>query len=86
MPDEESAEEFKGIVDSDGTGNIDNLLQAGDRFADGPTELEPDAYASDIDGTDLTIVEAGWLDPANAGDLQDLRQLAIEALALEPAA
>ena len=86
MPDEESAGEFKGIVDSDGTGNIDNLLQAGDRFADGPTELEPDAYASDIDGTDLTIVEAGWLDPANAGDLQDLRQLAIEALALEPAA
>jgi len=86
MPDEASAEEFKAIVDSDGTGNVDDLLEAGEVIPDGPSELVPAAYASDRDGTALTITVAGWLDPAVTGDEQALEQLATEALALEPAA
>jgi len=85
MPDQAIAEEFKGVVDSDGTGNVDDLLEAGERIENGPTELVPAAYSSDLDGTVLTIVVAGWLDPTVTGDEQALEQLVTEALGLEPA-
>ncbi|MBA3367773.1 MAG: hypothetical protein H0T99_03725, partial [Geodermatophilaceae bacterium] len=77
---------FKGIVDSEGTGNVNDLLAAGQTFPNGPTELVPDAYASKMQGAELTIIEAGWQDPANPGSLEALRELAREALALEPTA
>lgn len=86
MPDRASAEELKSIADTNGTGNVDDLLRAGERIPDGPTELEAAAYASDLDGDVLTIVVAGWLDPGAPGDEQALDQLAVEALSLEPPA
>jgi len=86
MPDEESAAEFKDLVDSDGTGNLDDLFEAGERLPNGPTELEPIAFDSDLAGDVITIVVAGWLDPAARGDTDDLEQLATQALALQPPA
>lgn len=86
MPDEASAEEFKSLVDSDGTGNVNDLLEAGDRIEGGPAELIPVSYASDLEGADLTIVVAGWFDPAVTGDEEALGQLTTEALALTPLA
>ncbi|MGI8652616.1 MAG: hypothetical protein ACR2I7_07455, partial [Geodermatophilaceae bacterium] len=83
MPDEATAADFKGIVDSEGTGNVNDLLAAGQTFPNGPTELVPDAYASKMQGAELTIIEAGWQDPANPGSLEALRELAREALALQ---
>lgn len=86
MPDEASAAEFKTIVDSDGTGNVDDLFEAGETLPNGPTELAPETYASNLDGTQLTIVVAGWADPAAPGDAQALEQVATEALGLQPPA
>lgn len=86
MPDEESAAEFKDLVDADGTGNLDDLFESGERMPNGPTELEPIAFDSDLAGDVITIVVAGWLDPATRGDTDDLEELATEALALQPPA
>jgi len=86
MPAEAAAEEFKVIVDSDGTGNVDDLLEAGERIDNGPTELIPEAYHSGLDGAVVTIIVAGWLDPAVTGDEAALDQLATEALGLDPPA
>lgn len=86
MPDEESAAEFQDLVDSDGTGNVDDLFEAGERLPNGPTELEPIAFDSDLAGDVIVIVVAGWLDPASPGDTDDLERLATEALVLQPPA
>lgn len=85
MPDEQSAAAFKEIVDSDGTGNIDDLFEAGETMPGGPTELVPGPYASRQDGDQLTIVVVGWLDPAAPGDTTKLEELANQALDLQPA-
>ncbi|MDQ4038836.1 MAG: hypothetical protein M3313_10935 [Actinomycetota bacterium] len=85
MPDEESAAEFKDLVDADGTGNLDDLLEAGEQMPNGTTELEPIAFDSDLANDVITIVVAGWLDPAAPGDTDDLEDIASEALALQPA-
>ena len=86
MPDEETAAEFKDLVDSDGTGNLDDLFEAGERIPNGPTELEPVAFDSELAGDVITVVVAGWLDPAARGDTDDLEQLTTQALALQPPA
>lgn len=86
MPDAASAEDFKAIVDSDGTGNIDDLFEAGETMPDGPTELVPGAYDSHLDGDQITVVVLGWLDPAAPGDIAALEDLAHQALELQPAA
>ncbi|MBA3338395.1 MAG: hypothetical protein H0T54_01355 [Geodermatophilaceae bacterium] len=86
MPDAASAEDFKAIVDSDGTGNIDDLFEAGETLPDGPTELVPGAYSSKLDGDQITVVVVGWLDPAAPGDTRALEDLASQALDLQPAA
>lgn len=83
MPDEQSAAEFKDLVDSDGTGNVDDLLESGERLPEGPTELEPLAFDSELADDVITIVVAGWLDPAAPGEIADLEELATQALALQ---
>lgn len=86
MPDAASAADFKAIVDSDGTGNIDDLFEAGETMPDGPTELIPGAFDSSLDGDQITVVVLGWLDPAAPGDTAALEDLAAQALELQPAA
>lgn len=86
MPDEASAGELKTLADSDGTGNVSDLLRSGQRIPNGPEELVADAYASELEGAVLIIVEVAWLDPSATGDAQAIEQIASEAITLEPAA
>ncbi len=86
MPDEATASEFKSLVDSDGTGNVDDLFESGEIMPNGPSELVPEAYDSDLNGVVVTIVVTGWLDPAAPGEVADLDDVATEALDLQPPA
>ncbi|MEO7118969.1 MAG: hypothetical protein ABIZ34_08370 [Candidatus Limnocylindrales bacterium] len=87
MPDAATAADFKALVDSDGTGNVDDLFESGESLPEGgPTELVPAAYASDLNGQVVIIVVTGWADPAASGAVADLEDLASEALGLQPPA
>ncbi|CAN5276394.1 hypothetical protein BH20ACT5_BH20ACT5_19080 [soil metagenome] len=82
MPDHASAEEFQGLVDAPGTGNVSDLLRAGVRIDGGPAELAGPAFASAVSDQSVWIAEVGWFDPAADGAEPELDMAAIRALRL----
>lgn len=81
MPTPAAAAAFKALVDSSGTGNVNDLLREGARYTGGPTSLPSDtAYASAVDGARVRVVEAAPTDGTPVGDVAAV-QRATDALA-----
>jgi len=80
MPDAGSAQALLALADTDGSGNVNDLLREGVRYEGGPTKLSSAQYDSAVEGTTVTIVETSWV--ATAGATSALDALAAEALSL----
>jgi hypothetical protein len=78
MASEQNAVDLQKLTDTNGTGNISDLLREGVRVEGGPARLRDAGYASQRRGTVLVIVEAD----AGSGTSQSLRPLAEAALVL----
>jgi hypothetical protein len=81
MPDAGSAEALRALADTDGSGNVSDLLREGARYAGGPTKLTHAEYASaPPQDTTVTIVETSWTGDGGASSALDA--LASSALSL----
>lgn len=83
MPDEATAGEFRTLVDSSGTGNVSDLLRSGVPLEGGPSELVAGAYASELTGAVVRIVEVAWVDAEGVGSDATLDAAAAAALTLQ---
>lgn len=64
MPTEQAAADLKKLADSNGTGNINDLLRAGVRVSSGPDSLTDAGFASTRDGATVAIAESDFADRA----------------------
>jgi len=80
MPDDAGAQALLSLADTDGSGNVSDLLREGIRYAGGPTRLSSAQYASAQEGATVTIVETSWA--GAAGSTSALDTLASTALSL----
>ena len=80
MPDEQKAEALKKLADTNGTGNVNDLLRAGVRVPSVPGSLSDAAYASDHSDDIVVIVESDYTDPAVGSDdaLERISEAAIQ--------
>lgn len=83
MPDAANAQALRSLADTDGSGNVSDLLREGARYDGGPTKLSNAQYASAQQGTTVTIVETSWT--GTAGTASALDALASAALSLDEA-
>ena len=83
MPDEPSAEELQRLVDTSGTGNVDDLLRAGVRVPGGPDSLTDAGYASTRDASTVVIAESDFAEQAVHDDGL-LNRISAAALQLRP--
>ena len=81
MIDEQGADALRALADTDGSGNVNDLLREGVRYPGGPVGLSGAEYASAVEGSVVTIVETAWV--GEAGDDSDLDLVAGTALALD---
>lgn len=86
MPDAAGARALQGLADTDGSGNVSDLLREGVRVDGAPAQLSGAQYASTVDGATVTIVETDWVDEAVRGGSTTLDTLAEAALELPAAA
>jgi hypothetical protein len=80
MADVANAQALRSLADTDGSGNVNDLLREGVRYDGGPTKLAAAEYASAQQGTTVTIVESSWTGTAGASSALDA--LASSALSL----
>jgi len=85
MADTATARSLQALADRNGSGNVSDLLREGVTYPGAPDRLSDAEYASAVSGSSVTIVEAAWSDPANAGDAADVDLVAGAALVLEVA-
>jgi hypothetical protein len=80
MADEQAATALKKLADTDGTGNVADLLRAGVRVPGVPDALSDASYASTRDGSMVVIVESDYADPAQRADagLERLSDAAVQ--------
>jgi hypothetical protein len=83
MADVGGAQALRSLADTDGSGNVSDLLREGIRFPGGPAKLSGAQYASAQQDTTVTIVETSWT--ATAGASSALDALASSALSLPDA-
>lgn len=81
MADEQAATALKKLADTNGTGNVADLLRAGVRVQAVPEGLTDAAYASTRGGSTVVIVETDYTDPAQRADDQ-LERISDAALQL----
>jgi hypothetical protein len=75
------AKRYLALVNSDGTGNISDLLREGVTYAGGPAKLPAAAFASRLDGGRVWVAEAGYATgTSNPADAK-LKALAAEGIA-----
>jgi hypothetical protein len=86
MPDEASARALQELADTDGSGNVNDLLREGVRVDGAPARLSGAQYDSGVDGVTVTIVETAWADQAAQGNAAVLDGLAATALELPSSA
>nr|WP_208383994.1 hypothetical protein [Modestobacter marinus] len=60
MPDPASAQALRSLADTDGSGNVSDLLREGARYDGAPERLSGAQYASSQQGATVTIVETSW--------------------------
>jgi hypothetical protein len=80
MPDEQGAAALRRLADTNGTGNVTDLLRAGVRVSSLPEGLSDPSYASDQTGGAVVIVESDYTEPARQADdaLKRIGEAAIE--------
>jgi hypothetical protein len=80
MPTEQAATDLKKLADTDGTGNVSDLLRAGARVPGGPDALTDAGYASGREGATVMIAEADFADRAvrDEGLLDRVSQAALQ--------
>jgi len=80
MPDDAKAAALKKLADTNGTGNVADLLRAGVRVPSVPANLSDASYASSHGGNVVVIVEADYTDPGQRADdaLERITQAAVE--------
>lgn len=71
------AKSYLALVDSDGTGNISDLLREGVTYAGGPAKLPTSAFASRLAGGRVWVAEAGYV--SGASDPSDAKLKALAA-------
>jgi hypothetical protein len=64
MPTEQAATDLRKLADTNGTGNVSDLLRVGVRVPGGPDSLTDAGYASARNGTTVVIAEADFADRA----------------------
>ena len=72
MSDAATAQGLKQLADSNGTGNVSDLLREGVRYPGGPTALHASEYSSAQHGAEVTIVETSWVFAASPGSSAQL--------------
>ena len=80
MPDVANAQALRALADTDGSGNVSDLLREGVRYDGGPKKQSKAEYASAQEGPTVTIVESSWT--RGAGTSSALDALASSALSL----
>jgi hypothetical protein len=83
MPDAAGAGALRSLADTDGSGNVNDLLREGVSWDGGPDRLRGAEYASSQQGSTVTIVETSWI--GEAGATSALDALASAALSLPSA-
>jgi hypothetical protein len=80
MPDERSATALKRLADTNGTGNVTDLLRAGVRIPSLPETFSNPSYASSQTGGTVVIVESDYTEPAQSSDdaLKRIGEVAIQ--------
>lgn len=83
MPAAEEAEEFLSIAQLGGTGNVSDLVRDSSVEVPGAVTVSGEQYASQRDGSDVTIVEASFV-PGEGADSQfaSIDEAAEEAMRL----
>jgi hypothetical protein len=79
MSDDRAAAALRSLADSNGTGNVNDLLREGTKVPGGPDQLSNAGYASHQDGRVVTIVQTDFADRARSDDAL-LTKLAADAL------
>lgn len=75
------AGQYRQLVTSDGTGNVNDLLREGSRYPGSPSKLPPAAFASRQDGARVLVAEAAYATgPSDSSDatLQAAAQHAVD--------
>ncbi|OLT38484.1 hypothetical protein BJF85_09075 [Saccharomonospora sp. CUA-673] len=85
MPEQRGAQELKVTTDTNGTGNVNDLVRDGTAGIEGAPNVAQGQYASRVVGAQLTIVEVAYY--ADAGGPADrLGDIAHDALRLSATA
>jgi hypothetical protein len=79
--DPAAARSLRTLADTDGSGNVSDLLREGVDYPGSPAELSGAEYASAVAGSVVTIVETAWSD-GRGGDAADLDVVAGTGLTL----
>jgi hypothetical protein len=74
------AEQYLGVVNTDGTGNIADLLRDGVSYPGAPEQLPDAAYASRLDGNRVLVAEAGYVGGTSSASDPTLREIAQEGV------
>jgi len=78
MSSSDDAARIKAVLDGDGTGNVNDLLREGKRFAGGPRRMPPSGYASVQADEIVGVAEAGYLDGSSSDSDPALRDAAAQ--------
>ncbi|MCZ2809955.1 hypothetical protein O2W15_00760 [Modestobacter sp. VKM Ac-2979] len=81
MPDPASAQALRSLADTDGSGNVSDLLREGASYEGAPQGLSGAQYASSQQGATVSIVETSWAG-AERGATSALDALASAGLSL----
>ncbi|MCZ2819580.1 hypothetical protein O2V63_04465 [Modestobacter sp. VKM Ac-2977] len=81
MPDPASAQALRSLADTDGSGNVSDLLREGVSYEGAPERLSGAQYASSQQDATVTIVETSWAG-AERGATSALDALASAGLSL----
>jgi hypothetical protein len=82
MPDNTIARELQALTDTNGSGNVSDLLREGVRYTGSPAELSGAEYASAVSGSVVTIVESAWVEENSEGSSAEIDQAATAGLEL----
>ena len=82
LADAATARALRSLTDTNGSGNVSDLLREGVRYTGSPAELSGAEYASAVSGTTVTIVESAWVEDDASGSSSDIDQAATDGLAL----
>jgi hypothetical protein len=83
MRDEQTASDLRDLTDKNGSGNVNDLVREGEITVEGLEALNGGGYASEQQGTQVTIVEADYDPKANQGGSKgELKDVCRDAIRL----